>query len=424
MLLALLAGSSAHAQTTRFAVIGDFGFASTPELDVSTLVKSWSPEFILTTGDNNYDHGSAATIDTNIGKYYHEFIYPYTGAYGAGAAENRFFPSLGNHDWEAVNAQAYLDYFTLPGIERYYDFVRGPVHFYALDVDPHEPDGIDSNSVQAQWLKARLAASPETWKIVYMHHSPYSSCSRHGSYPVLQWPYARWGATAVFSGHDHTYERISRDGIYYFVNGLGGKSIYTFTTPVAGSQVRYAVNYGAMRVDAAEDSIVFEFITRTSVSIDRVALYRKDTATVSLAESWNLLSVPMATGKRPVSELFPGASSGAFVYRDNDFQMVDSLLPGLGFWLKFPSAHVIKVAGDTLADGSVSLSRGWNIVGGLTLPVPVAAIVESVPGLLSTPFYGYGDTYTEADTLFPGAGYWVRATQDGSIFLTSTANQK
>ena len=40
----------------------------------------------------------------------------------------------------------------------------------------------------------------------------------------MQWPFAAWGADAVLSGHAHAYERIERDGIVYFVNGLGGRS--------------------------------------------------------------------------------------------------------------------------------------------------------------------------------------------------------
>ncbi len=96
-------GRNAHMQVTgsnvRFAVIGDFGQAGQPEQDVANLVKSWDPDLIITVGDNNYPVGAATTIDQNIGQYYHDFIYPYMGAYGAGATANRFFPSLGNHDW-------------------------------------------------------------------------------------------------------------------------------------------------------------------------------------------------------------------------------------------------------------------------------------------------------------------------------------
>ena len=40
--------------TIHFAVIGDYGDAGQAELDVANLVKSWNPDFIITTGDNNY----------------------------------------------------------------------------------------------------------------------------------------------------------------------------------------------------------------------------------------------------------------------------------------------------------------------------------------------------------------------------------
>lgn len=262
----------------RFAVIGDYGADTAAEADVAALINSWNPDMILTTGDNNYNDGAASTIDVNIGKYFHEYIYPYKGSYGAGAQINRFFPSLGNHDWNTVVdgfPQPYLDYFNLPGNERYYDFVWEMVHFFILDSDPSEPDGDRADSVQAKWLQANLASSSHPWKIVVMHHPPYSSGS-HGSISKLQWPFAEWGADAVLSGHDHTYERISRDGILYFVNGLGGRSLYDFPLEhyVDGSQVRYSEDYGAMLVNASFWQIQFQFINRQAELIDDFSLVK------------------------------------------------------------------------------------------------------------------------------------------------------
>ncbi len=257
----------------RFAVIGDYGDGSQAEADVAALVKSWNPGLIITTGDNNYPDGAADTIDKNIGQFFHEFIFPYTGSYGGGALKNRFFPSLGNHDWHSTGAQPYLDYFTLPGNERYYDFTFGPVHFFVLDSDSDEPDGVDRDSVQAAWLQSQLANSKYPWKIVYMHHPPYSS-GEHGDVDRMQWPFAKWGADVVISGHDHTYERISRDGILYFVNGLGGSSKYAFRDIVEGSQVRYNEDYGAMLIVASETMMRFQFINRQGMLVDAVELVK------------------------------------------------------------------------------------------------------------------------------------------------------
>jgi tartrate-resistant acid phosphatase type 5 len=259
--------------TVRFAVIGDYGLAGQPAEDVASLVNSWQPDLVLTTGDNNYPSGSAETIDENIGQYYHEYIYPYKGSYGEGAEINRFFPTLGNHDFGVPGAQPYLDYFTLPGNERYYDFTWGPVHFLAVNSDSNELDGFRRDSIQANWLKERLAKSDAAWKIVFMHHSPYSS-GTHGPVPWAQWPFAGWGATAVLSGHDHTYERLLIDGLPYFVNGLGGGPRYAFPSEHMGSQVRFCDDHGAMLVEADESLITFQFITHLGDVIDIFTLSR------------------------------------------------------------------------------------------------------------------------------------------------------
>jgi hypothetical protein len=258
-----------------FAAIGDYGYAGPAERDVANLVKSWNPDFILTLGDNNYDVGDSTTIDQNIGQYYHEFIYNYKGRYGPKTFSDRFFPSLGNHDYYTRNGQAYRDYFTLPGNGRYYDFVRGSVHFFALNSDPAEPDGISATSKQAQWLQAALAASTARWNVVYMHHAPYSS-GPHGNTQALQWPFRAWGASLVLAGHDHTYERLTVDSLLYVVNGLGGRSIYASNRPrLPQSQQYFNGNYGALLLDATPDSLSLRFFTRQKVLVDAYVLHQK-----------------------------------------------------------------------------------------------------------------------------------------------------
>ncbi len=272
--------------TTRFAVIGDYGSGSADEAAVANLVKSWLPEFIITVGDNNYPLGEEATIDAHIGQFYYEFIYPYQGSYGPVESSpeypykiylpviyssttpvSHFFPSLGNHDWYTTAAAPYLAYFTLPGNERYYDFTQGPVHFFALDSDPNEPDGITSSSIQAAWLQNKLAASTACWQLVYFHHAPYSS-GLHGSDTNLQWPFQTWGADTVLTGHDHDYERVDVNGLPYFVNGVGGSTLRDFLIPVAGSQLRYKDNYGAMLVTASPTTITYQFVITDGTVID------------------------------------------------------------------------------------------------------------------------------------------------------------
>src|SRR5205823_5212643 len=118
----------------------------------------------------------------------------YTGAYGAGAATNKFFPALGDGDYSATaGITPYLNYFSLPGNERYYDFTMGPVEFFILNDNSGEPDGRTSDSPQAAWLQSELANSTATWKLVILHHPPYQS---GGSNTTNRWPFQQWGASA------------------------------------------------------------------------------------------------------------------------------------------------------------------------------------------------------------------------------------
>lgn len=260
------------ALTTRFVIIGDYGLSGPSEANVAALVKSLAPDFVITTGDNNYPLGEAETIDENIGRYFHAFIAPYRGKFGSGAKENRFFPSLGNHDWYTAGAKPYLDYFTLPNNERYYQIQRRNVQLFALDSDPSEPDGTSADSKQARWLQANLAAAGAPWRVVFFHHPPYSSSSFHGSTLEMRWPFAEWGASIVYAGHDHTYERLAVDGFPYIVNGVGGNELYELGEPLPDSLVRHADVHGLVLVTATATEFVSRFLDERGVELDVLSL--------------------------------------------------------------------------------------------------------------------------------------------------------
>lgn len=254
-ILLLLTSSPAHAAPMRFAVIGDFGTDDANELAVSQLViTNLQPVFIVTTGDNQYDGADA--YDRDVGKYYHSFIGNYTGSYGAGSPTNRFWPSLGNHDYLNDDYAAYKEFFTLPGNERYYDVVLGSVHLFVVNTDGHEPDGVTANSVQGRWLSNALTGSSSPWKVVALHHPPYSSA---GSDADLQWPFKNWGAHVVLAGHAHHYERLEVDGFPYIVNGAGGASLAGGVSPGPGSKFIYDSDHGAMLGLADESSLELSF---------------------------------------------------------------------------------------------------------------------------------------------------------------------
>ena len=140
------------------SAIGDFGRTTPYATGTAKIVLGWAPDFVVTAGDNTYTGGG---YDQDVGLFYHSLIGNYQGTHGKGAKTNRFWPSLGNHDHDS----AYEAFFTLPGNERYYDFVEGDVHFFMINSNKGEPDGTSPDSVQGQWLKAHLAASTSLYNV-------------------------------------------------------------------------------------------------------------------------------------------------------------------------------------------------------------------------------------------------------------------
>jgi len=239
-----------------FAVIGDFRSNGLGTAPVAVLVKSKNPDFIVSTGDN-FDLNNG-TVDDQVGQYYHDFIYPYYGNYGSIATTNRFFPTLGNHELNSGGDTNYINYFTLPGNERYYKLSYENIDIFFLNSNSNEPDGVTDTSIQAQWLQEQIFNSTKPWKLLIFHHPAYTSGS-HGSTVYMQWGEKFNGIDAVISGHDHTYERLSIQGVPYFVNGVGGANLYGFNTPLPESKFRYADNFGAQFLTVSADSILFQF---------------------------------------------------------------------------------------------------------------------------------------------------------------------
>ncbi|MGE3512518.1 MAG: metallophosphoesterase, partial [Vicinamibacterales bacterium] len=181
--------------TVKFAAIGDMGTGERPQYEVAAeMVRrrgEFPFDFVIMLGDNMYGRQRPADFVT-------KFERPYKPLLDNGV---RFFASLGNHD---LQSNRFYKLWNMNG-ERYYTFARGNVRFFALDTDYLD-------SAQLAWLEAELAAATEGWKICFFHHPLYSSAREHGSEidlrTVLEPVLVKHRVNAVFSGHDHVYERL------------------------------------------------------------------------------------------------------------------------------------------------------------------------------------------------------------------------
>jgi len=138
---------------------------------------------------------------------------------------------------------------------------------------------------------------------------------------------------------------------------------------------------------------------------------------INFVEGWNLVSVPVVTLNMGAANIFPEAVSPAFAYNDG-YQFSDILQNDKGYWMKFDAPGTKNLCG-TRIDGNIAINPGWNIIGGNDTLAAVSQITTTPADILSTFFYGYSGGYSVVDDLVPGEGYWVRASQAGTINLNN-----
>ena len=257
----------------RFAVIGDYGVDSEAEARVARMVLGWNPR--LRDHDRRQQLSLGRAVDD---RRQHRQALPalhrqLSGRVRCGQRDQPLLADGGKPRLGRGRPAPYLDYFTLPGNERYYDVVIGAVHLFAVDSDPREPDGNTEGSTQARWLQTALSASSSCFDVVYFHHPAYSS-GFHGSYLAMRWPFETWGADVVFAGHDHVYERAKVGGIRHMTVGLSGNEIYPFNTPIPESEMRFSARRGALLATAREDGISFQFFSDDGAEIDSYGSFK------------------------------------------------------------------------------------------------------------------------------------------------------
>lgn len=249
--------------SVKFAAIGDNGTGQKPQFDIAALMEqarsAFPYDFVIMLGDNMY--GSQQPKD-----FVDKFERPYDPLLKAGV---KFYAALGNHD-EQTNR--FYKPWNMNG-ERYYTYTKKNVRFFVLD-----SDYLDTK--QLAWLETELKQSNDEWKIAYFHHPLYSSGGRHGSERdlrrVLEPLFVKHGVNAVFSGHDHIYERVKPQlGIYYFVSGSAGQLRPGDLTKTQLTAAGYDREQTFMLVEIEKDTMSVQAIARSGRTVDTATLPRQ-----------------------------------------------------------------------------------------------------------------------------------------------------
>ena len=252
-------------QSVRFAVIGDSGTGDRSQYEVAQQMARYHEQFpfdfVIMLGDNLYGGNSPTNFER-------KFERPYQALLDAGV---QFYASLGNHD--NPNERFYKPFHM--GGDRYYNFVKRNVGFFALDSNYMDPQ-------QLNWLEQRLHSADSAWKLCFFHRPLYSDGKFHGPdldlRARLEPLFEKYGVDVVFSGHEHFYERLKpQHGVYYFILGNSGELRFRNLRPSVTMAKGFDVDRGFMLVEVAGDELYFQTISRAGLTVDSGTLTKTRT---------------------------------------------------------------------------------------------------------------------------------------------------
>lgn len=232
--------------------VGDIGSCPGEADDAVAQLASRLPGTIAVLGDVAYQNGTER-----------DFARCFDPAWGP--MISRIRPTPGNHDYLTADAAPYFAYFGQAAGEPgrgWYSYDLGAWHVVVLNSNCSEV-ACGRNSPQVDWLQSDLAQSHAKCLVAYWHHPRWSS-GRHGSSDSVD---AFWqvlveaDVDVVLNGHDHTYERISRDGVREFVVGTGGRSLYPFEKPaLRETEARSDDQYGLLWLALGDGTYDWQFL--------------------------------------------------------------------------------------------------------------------------------------------------------------------
>jgi uncharacterized repeat protein (TIGR02543 family) len=140
---------------------------------------------------------------------------------------------------------------------------------------------------------------------------------------------------------------------------------------------------------------------------------------VSVNKGWNIVSLPVDAVDRHRLVFYPESTTPLYSF-NNGYNESESLDIGVGYWLKFPIGASLHLIGLPVSQTAIPVVEGWNMIGSISVIIPVATITSDPPGLVTGSFYAYDGSYHAVGTIEPGKGYWVKASGPGALHLSAT----
>ncbi|TLY30617.1 MAG: T9SS type A sorting domain-containing protein [Ignavibacteria bacterium] len=183
------------------------------------------------------------------------------------------------------------------------------------------------------------------------------------------------------------------------------------TTGVDGSPVTGTVNYYRI--------VTVDIHGNKSAPSPRASAAVSGTAQYTVADNWNMVSVPLTVSDYHKTALYPTGVSNAFAYQGG-YVVQPTLANGVGYWVKFNGNQSVSMTGFVRTMDSIGDVAGWNMIGSISAAISVSSITTVPAGIVTSQFFGYNSGYQIASTIDPGQAYWVKVNQAGKLYLASS----
>ena len=144
---------------------------------------------------------------------------------------------------------------------------------------------------------------------------------------------------------------------------------------------------------------------------------------VSLSKGWNIASLPVFPGDRPVSALFPEATA-AYGFDNGNYTQLDlnntSLEKGKGYWIYMPAAQTYQITGTAIDYYRIMNAKsGWSLIASCSssaLPYADSGMIRAIFGF-DGKYEFYDQEGSTPDKLQAGKGFWINLSADTTLRL-------
>jgi len=141
---------------------------------------------------------------------------------------------------------------------------------------------------------------------------------------------------------------------------------------------------------------------------------------VDYSQNWNLVGLPLEVENSNYQILFPESTEGTlYSYNGEQYVLGEELQMGNGYWIHYENEGTTQLSGIPVNEMTLQLNAGWNLISGISSVVGLTGISD--PGNIVVPgtIFEFTGSYDYATLLTPGHGYWIYASTDGDITISS-----